>query len=102
MCVEGGNPAIDDSKILFGLHHCSVSCAFIWLIVLYNQIDGKGVRRDGCGAASVAAPQPSLLTLNRQKCREREMSTETTFMPTIDAATFHADVQYIESLWQRK
>ncbi|HVB59610.1 MAG TPA: hypothetical protein VNE61_00325, partial [Ktedonobacteraceae bacterium] len=30
------------------------------------------------------------------------MSTETTLMPAIDAATFHADVQYIESLWQRR
>ncbi len=30
------------------------------------------------------------------------MSTETTPAPAIDAATFHADVQYIESLWQRR
>lgn len=30
------------------------------------------------------------------------MSTETTPMPAIDAATFRADVQYIESLWQRR
>jgi pimeloyl-ACP methyl ester carboxylesterase len=27
---------------------------------------------------------------------------KTSTSPTIDAATFHADVQYIESLWQRK
>ncbi len=30
------------------------------------------------------------------------MSREATLMPAIDAATFHADVQYIESLWQRR
>jgi pimeloyl-ACP methyl ester carboxylesterase len=30
------------------------------------------------------------------------MSTEITPMPTIDVAAFHADVQYIESLWQRR
>lgn len=30
------------------------------------------------------------------------MSTETTSMSIIDAATFHADVQYLESLWQRR
>lgn len=30
------------------------------------------------------------------------MSTETTSMSIIDAATVHADVQYLESLWQRR
>src|SRR5258708_3563023 len=30
------------------------------------------------------------------------MDTITTTTPYIDDATFHADVQYIESLWQRK
>lgn len=30
------------------------------------------------------------------------MSTETTLAPAIDANTFHADVEYIESLWRRR